>query len=469
MPYEERVLTADKVERLLNSDEGHFFDLKSKDITPAKLSRTVSAFANTAGGDIYVGIKELDKKQKIREWEGFENIEETNAYIDVISNLSPLDNFLEISFLEHYDLHTFVLKISVDKTIGIIKTTDGEVYIRRGAQNLHLNTEEKRRRLEYDKGIVQFETEKVNAAKTEELVESDVLLRFSDYAIPAVVSRQKWLEKQHLLADGIPTVAGLMLFSDEPQASLPKRSAIKIFRYKTSGCADRDMLDGVPQTIEGCAYNQIYSAVEQTKRIVDSMKKLGHGLENVSYPTEALHEIITNAVIHRDYSIQTDIQIRIFDNRIEVESPGVLPGHITVSNILDEQFSRNPRIVRLINKFENPPNKDVGEGLNTAFDAMEKLRLKSPEIIQNDNSVLVIIKHERLASPEVMVMEYLKDHKLITNAQGRKLTGIKSENIMKNVFIKLREQGMLRLRGQVWEKIECAELEPEPEQLDLFK
>lgn len=40
---------------------------------------------------------------------------------------------------------------------------------------------------------------------------------------------------------------------------------------------------------------------------------------------------------------------------------------------------------------------------------------------------------------------------------------------MKNVFIKLREQGMLRLRGQVWEKIECAELEPEPEQLDLFK
>ena len=229
------------------------------------------------------------------------------------------------------------------------------------------------------------------------------------------------------------------------------------------------MLDGVPQTIEGCAYNQIYSAVEQTKRIVDSMKKLGHGLENVSYPTEALHEIITSAVIHRDYSIQTDIQIRIFDNRIEVESPGVLPGHITVSNILDEQFSRNPRIVRLINKFENPPNKDVGEGLNTAFDAMEKLRLKSPEIIQNDNSVLVIIKHERLASPEVMVMEYLKDHQSITNAQGRKLTGIKSENIMKNVFIKLREQGMLRLRGKMKKKIECAELEPEPEQLDLFK
>ena len=45
-----------------------------------------------------------------------------------------------------------------------------------------------------------------------------------------------------------------------------------------------------------------------------------------------------------------------------------------------EQSARNPKIVRLINKFPNPPNKDVGEGLNTAFEAMEKLRLKKPEI-----------------------------------------------------------------------------------------
>ena len=58
----------------------------------------------------------------------------------------------------------------------------------------------------------------------------------------------------------------------------------------------------------------------------------------IEYPIETLHEITTNAVLHRDYSVADDIHIRIFDNRIEVESPGRLPGHVTQENILDERF-----------------------------------------------------------------------------------------------------------------------------------
>jgi ATP-dependent DNA helicase RecG len=76
---------------------------------------------------------------------------------------------------------------------------------------------------------------------------------------------------------------------------------------------------------------------------------------------------LTNAVIHRDYGIADDIHIRIFDNRVEIESPGRLPAHITPANILDERYSRNGAVVRYINKFPDAPNKDVGEGLNTAF------------------------------------------------------------------------------------------------------
>ena len=160
--------------------------------------------------------------------------------------------------------------------------------------------------------------------------------------------------------------------------------------------------------------------------------------------------------MHRDYSIATDIQIRIFDNRIEVESPGKLPGHVTTKNILDTQSARNPKIVRLINKFPNAPNKDVGEGLNTAFDAMAKLRLKAPEIKETENSVLVIIKHEKLASPEELIVEYLQNHDSIKNGIGRAVTGIKSENSMKVVFYKLRDSGFIRLiRGyNIWVKTE---------------
>jgi ATP-dependent DNA helicase RecG len=182
------------------------------------------------------------------------------------------------------------------------------------------------------------------------------------------------------------------------------------------------------------------------------------GLEPVQYPTETLHEVITNAILHRDYGIADDVHVRIFDNRVEVESPGRLPAHITPTNILKERFARNGSIVRIINKFPDPPNKDVGEGLNTAFRAMEDSRLKAPVIVEHDNSVMVQIKHEKLASAEEIIMEYLENNPYITNRVARSLTGKKSENSMKTIFWKLRDKGLIRqVKGRsgfasAWEK-----------------
>lgn len=313
-----------------------------------------------------------------------------------------------------------------------------------GPQSLPIDSEEKLRRLELDKGISSFEDEPVRESTLSDATESDVFKAFIDAIIPKT-DPVRWIKKQRLESDNRLTVAGALLFSDEPQICLPKRSSIKMFRYKTSGKAERDTLAEQPITIEGSAYTQIYEAVAKTKEIIESIKKIGTEFESIKYPEETLHEIITNAVLHRDYSIATDIQIRIFDNRVEVESPGKLPGAVTEQNILDAQSARNPKIVRLINKFPNAPNKDVGEGLNTAFDAMTKLRLKVPEIIERDNSVLVIIKHEKLASPEEIVVEYLIKNESIKNGVGRSITGIKSENTMKNVFYRLRDRGFIQL------------------------
>jgi ATP-dependent DNA helicase RecG len=334
--------------------------------------------------------------------------------------------------------------LSIMKTATIVNATDGIPYVRHNAQKDPANTPEKLRRLQLDKGIAQFENEVVPETQIEEAVNSAIMELFSSSVVPNI-DKTQWLIKQRLCKEEQLTVAGAMLFMDEPQIALPKRSAIKIFRYKTSGQPDRDMLDGQPITIEGSAYSQIFGAVKKVKEIIESIKKLGVGFENIQYPDETLHEIITNAVLHRDYSIATDIQIRVFDNRVEVESPGKLPGYVTTKNILDSQSARNPKLVRIINKFPDAPNKDVGEGLNTAFEAMEKLRLKAPIIEETDTSVLVVIRHERLASPEEIIIEYLQKHDSIKNGLGRKLTGIKSENTMKSVFYRLRDGGFISL------------------------
>lgn len=443
MNFQVDVLSEEEIMQLFDIEEDHFNDFKAKDISGKKFSKTVSAFANASGGDLYIGIRE-ESETKIKHWEGFNSIEDANSFIQVMESIPTIDNYYNLEFLKHPSLGTYVLKICIFKTQAIVKTTDGKVFVRKSAQSLPVDTPEKLRRLELDKGITSYENEPVADSQLEDVVDSHIFHLFSNSIVPDA-DPIAWLKKQRLINNGRLTVAGELLFSDEPQICLPKRSSIKIFRYKTSGIAERDMLVGQPTTIEGSAYTQIYSSVAKVKEIIESIRKIGAEFEMIEYPEETLHEIITNAVLHRDYSIPTDIQIRIFDNRVEIESPGKLPGHVTVENILVSQAARNPKIVRLINKFPDAPNKDVGEGLNTAFEAMTKLRLKEPQIQENDNSVLVTIKHEKLASPEEIVISYLLKNTSIKNSIGRSITGIKSENSMKTVFYRLRDRKFIRL------------------------
>jgi len=429
---------------ILSTEEDHFHDVKAKEIKPSKLSESVSAFANASGGEIFIGVREEKTgTTKVRRWEGFNDVEEANAILQMLNQVAPLADFISTTFLSCDNAPGIVLKIEILRNGSITKATDGIPYIRKGAQKLPVDTDEGLERLRLDKGISSYEDYKVQTS-LDAIENSTVTLEFLLGVIPTA-EPEPWLRKQQLIVDQNPTVAGVILFSEEPQAILPKRTAIKLFRYKTTDLApSREHLVFDPLTIEGWAYKLIYGAVAKTQELVEELKRLGAtGLLDVQYPPETLHEIITNAVLHRDYSVAADIQIRIFDNRVEVESPGRLAGHVTTDNILHTQYARNQRLVRLINKFPNPPNKDVGEGLNTAFDAMRKLRLHDPIISETASSVLVTIPHQKLASPEDLVMEFLGKHSEITNRVAREICGVRSENSMKGIFKRLEARGLI--------------------------
>lgn len=440
-------ISENQINQILQLHEGHFGDLKRKEIKPAKLTQTLAAFANADGGDIYVGIgeREIKKETNLKErfWCGFTTPEDGNGHLQTIQEFFAFEQYINISFLKSSSVHGFVLHIQVHKTKEILTASDGITYIRRGAQNIPVKSHEDLKKLEFDKGTVSYEQQVLNLP-IEIITESQSIKNFITQIVPSS-SPEAWSRKQLLIQSNKPTVAGILLFSDEPQAALPKQSGIKIYRYKTREKeGSRQTLAFTPKTIEGNIYNQILEAVKLTVKTIEEIKILGDkGFEVISYPEEAVHEIITNAVLHRDYSKSSDVQIIIFDNRIEIVSPGKLPGHITTKNILEEQLARNGAIVRLINKFPNPPNKDVGEGLNTAFHAMRKLRLKEPVIEETNSGVRVTIFHEPLASPEEIVIKNLDSNEEISNSIARELCGIDSENEMKRVFQKLQASGLL--------------------------
>lgn len=441
-------------------EEGQYSDVKAIAITPAKLTHTISAFANTDGGDLYIGIAEqmLGGNVKKREWAGFTDVEAANGHTQAFSNSFPLGKDFQYEFLRCANRPGVVLHVQVSRTQEIIKATDGIAYIRVGAQNLPQSTPEQLQRLQYAKGLISFESHTV-PAENELIIDSQVTKQFLEAVVPKATP-EAWLRKQQLIVNQMPTVAGLLLFAEEPQAVLPKRCGIKVYRYETQEEAGfRDVLTFVPITIEGCLYDQITRAVDVTIGEIEKIRHLGpQGLEPIKYPRETLHEIITNAVIHRDYSIADDVHVRIFDNRVEVHSPGRLPAHVTPANILDERFARNGTIVRLLNKFPNPPNKDVGEGLNTAFEKMRDMNLRDPIIEQRSDAVLIKILHEPLASPEQRIMQYLETHETIRNKKAREITFIKDADHMKRILQRMADRQEIVKEGvgggQVYRKME---------------
>jgi len=429
-----------EVEKLLSLEEGHFADLKSTRIAPAKLTNTISAFTNADGGELFIGIEDAP-----RAWIGFSNQEEANGHVQAFEGLFPLGDGYNYTFLENEEQKGLVLKVEIGKSRAIKAASSRSIYLRRGAQNQLVTEPEAIERLRRNKRLSSFETETIKVG-IDVIENSTHIIDFMLNVVPTA-EPLPWLMKQQLIINDLPNVAGVLLFAEEPQALLPKQSGIKIYQYATKdeeGSREALMFD--PVSIEGNLYQLIDETVKQTISLIEAIRIMTpEGLKRVQYPMEALHEIITNAVLHRDYSIADDIHVRIYDNRVEIQSPGTLPAHITPANILSERFARNGVIVRLINKFPNPPNKDVGEGLNTAFGAMRKMQLKDPVIAQHENNVVVILKHELLGTPQELIMKYLETHETITNKVVRETCNLPSENAVKHILKRMVEAGMLEV------------------------
>ena len=446
--YEVIDISAQEIKALLNTTEDHFNDFKSKQIAPNKLQETFVAFANADGGNIYIGIEDAASgRERIS---GFNEPEEANAIIStLLENTNPAVENVEVEYLRTPS-NGLILHVDIPKSPKVHYTASGDCFIRANAQKLKIKGE-RITQLSYSKGAEPYEKKAVDIVEVEDILESEY---YSDYLrrIGTTQSPRVFLKKQRLLTkkDGefVPNVGCVLLFDEEPQGCLDTRCAVKVYRLRTTEAEyKREQLQEDPVTIEGPLEVVILNTIAKVKEYVDGASfKDGENLVKLSYPAEALKEILVNAVIHRDYSQKDDVHVKVYDNRIEVQSPGRLPGYMTINNLYEERFSRNPNLVRLLHKLPNPVNHNIGEGLDTAKNELRKAGLVAPVFEERGNNFVVIVKHQTIASIEDVIINYFKENPTgqLTNKLVRQLSGEDDLQKVKKALQKLREEGVIK-------------------------
>jgi ATP-dependent DNA helicase RecG len=442
---QERHIEIEELRTISERDESHFFERKALGVKGREIQKAVVAFANADGGELIIGIRDPKHAQKVEErWQGADSLEDLNGYLQAVFEVQPaIDVRYEVLLCEGKPGR--VLRLNIEKSSAVCKTGEGTVYVRQGAQSLPIKDADRITQLTFAKGASSYEDQKLEEVPPEQIVDGEPLRTFlHDYS--PKTDPLDFCVNQNLLdyRSWAPRVCSALLFHPVPSAVIPKKCAVKVTRYETKeDDPEREHL-AEQFNVEGPLYDLIHDSVERIQSVMEGVSiRTASGLKKAEYPPEAIWEILVNALIHRDYSISDDVQVLIYDNRIEVLSPGRLPGYVTVENILDARFSRNPKIVRTLNRYPESPNKDLGEGLNTAFQKMKEFGLEKPIVEESGNYLKVTLPHTPLAAPSEAILEFLLHESKITNRQAREITGIKSENMVKTEFYKLRDDGLI--------------------------
>lgn len=323
--------------------------------TSAKLAETMVAFANSRGGTIYVGADTRGGRTL--------GLTDPEAALDRAVNASlstdpPLIIPLpRLSVLDGND----VLVVDVPAGLPHVYAIGGKYLRRDGARNRPIGPDQLRR-LMMGRGAVNFEALIPRGATP-----ADIDWDFADQyrrvltGLPAQMpasapkARQETDTETVLVQRGClvrektdlqPTNAGLLLFGVDPQRWV-RSSGILVARYAGTTMDD----SFVKEEIQGTLPQQMRRAEAfVASNMRRGVRLLGmERIEESEYPLEVVREAIVNAVAHRDYQIRGDeIRVLLFSDRIEFYSPGKLPGHVTVENLLDERFSRNEIIVQVL-------------------------------------------------------------------------------------------------------------------------
>jgi ATP-dependent DNA helicase RecG len=329
--------------------------------------------------------------------------------------------------------------LRVERSAELHALADGRVLVRRGADNEAAAGDEIERLLS-SRPIGEFELQAVPGATREDLSEEiiDEYLERRQKRSP----RQEILPKDKLLQqigalteDRTPTVAGLLLFGKDPHFFMPQCRAVFVKFADTQprtpegalGYGRREEFTGPLPLIIDRAWRVLWEEMDKSA-VVRGLQRQ----EETEYPTTAVREALVNAVAHRDYRISgRGIEIRMYTDRMEITSPGGLPAHITLENLVEEHYSRNPRLVNGL--YQWGYIEELGLGIDRMIEDMVKAGHPPPKFESPGHRFTVILYNARdraraaqgwesnMNERQLKALEYMQQNGFITNSDYRQL------------------------------------------------
>jgi len=444
------------LKKIISQDESETVEFKKSLSESKEIIKTISAFANTKGGRIFIGVSNYGKVL------GVEIGKDTMEHLvnQITQNTDPkVQPHITVEKIDEKQIIIIKVKESPDHLVLAF----GRPYKRVGKSTIRMSKDEYERIiLEKRKDKLYFDSQICKDAALAD-IDKEKIRWFLKKAkaernldIDYTASPSEALKRLNLLVDNKPTNTAILMFGKNPQRFLIQ-SEVRCARFKgikaVKPFIDMKVVDG-----------SIYEQINQTEKfILFNIKKAAwiepgkiERQEKWEYPPDAIREAIINAIAHRDYNSPANVHISIFDDRVEIWNPGKLPPPLTPKNLKEEHKSIpvNPSLANLL--FLIKYIERWGTGTNDIMKWCREEGLPEPIFKEVTGGFAVVLRKfqipENLESLELnerqnKAIEYLKIHKNITRKIYMEINNISPRQANKDLN-DLLEKKLIRKQGR---------------------
>ncbi len=378
----------DELLEILRNGESSAVEFKTEDVHANTLAEEIAAFANFEGGTVLIGVDDNGVPVGCTR----RDIEEFVVNV-CRHNIRPaLIPRIERVYIEDRQ----ILAVTVPRGETAYSTNRGLYYIRVGSTK-QVPTQQELLRLFQQKNVLQFDETPVLKAAVQSIDPAKVnayLAHLQQSPLDMETEELLIRELLHLsvltaLDDGpCPTLAGLLMFGRHPQRYFPAYSVL-------CGAYQGDDFSGDcirEKELTGTLDNIIEDTLAFLKLTMPQTATSAQGIQNktsYTYPVEALREGIVNAVCHRDYAISgSSVRVFLFQNRLEIRSPGGLPNTMTLDSIRYRQFTRNQMIASFLTGYGYMERR--GKGILRMLKSCEQVGIRCTFTLVPDQSEFVV-------------------------------------------------------------------------------